>query len=137
MPSETHDDICETFCNPVLSDGSTPNPMYNSTNCPDYMLNSCSPGDMFVQNFENHQKSIDHYNHMRLFSQSMGFRTPQPFSYASPPNHVPIPPPMSHTAPVSHYRPVPQQTVTVKKTRKTPSKKSSKKSSKNTKKSKK
>ncbi len=94
--------LCDTVCSPTL-DGYTPNPLFNSTFCPDYMQAECNAdGGMFERQWEAHQSNIRDFTARRMLSRSFQQR-PQEFAYTVVPQQQqqqqqqqqPVPPTMA------------------------------------------
>jgi hypothetical protein len=63
-------ELCNLACNPSL-DGYTPNPLYSSGYCPDYMKRQCNAdGSMFQEQWESHQENIKDHNARKLMAMS-------------------------------------------------------------------
>ena len=69
------DEVCELACSPTL-DGYTPNPLYSSGACPDYMKSECNMGGaLWQKQWDLHQDRLKLFNSERIFNASMGVPT--------------------------------------------------------------
>lgn len=90
------DELCELACSQTL-DGYTPNPIYASGGCPDYMKSGCNEGGKLWQSqWDKHKEHIKDFNLERMFHASMGVPT-QVFGYTQPIQNrrLPLLPPTS------------------------------------------
>ena len=89
------EEVCELACSQTL-DGYTPNPLYTSGACPDYMKSECNAGGkLWQKQWDMHQDRIKGFNAERMFHASMGVPT-QVVGYGYPPqqqqHHLLLPP---------------------------------------------
>ncbi len=69
------EEVCELACSQTL-DGYTPNPLYTSGLCPDYMKSECNvDGALWQKQWDLHKDRIKHFNANRVFNASLGIPT--------------------------------------------------------------
>jgi len=90
MSEVGEEEVCELACSQTL-DGYTPNPLYMSGACPDYMKSECNLGGaLWQKQWDKHQEHIKDFNAERMFHASMGVPT-QIYRYAQPiPGQQPV-----------------------------------------------
>ena len=88
------EEVCELVCSQTL-DGYTPNPLYTSGACPDYMKSECNAdGTLWQKQWDLHQDRLKLFNSDRLFHASLGIPT-QAVSYNQRDQESPVLPPTS------------------------------------------
>lgn len=107
------DEVCQLACSQTL-DGYTPNPLYASGACPDYMKSECNAdGALWKKQWDLHQERLRIFNADRLFNASMGIPTQvvgyQPQQQHRHQYHHPLLPPTSAQVFATMTRSHPQQ----------------------------
>ena len=90
------EELCELVCSRTL-DGYTPNPLYTSGACPDYMKNECNAdGTLWHKQWDLHQDRLKLFNTEKVFHASLGVPTQvvshNPYLHHQPDHSLVIPP---------------------------------------------